>query len=77
MISSALRVLVATPNVNLYKKRANLLGRFGYPHVIYSGEPNTTIKLVIRDSQKKPVNTGQISLTEFFGYSTIENVTNG
>ena len=38
---------------------------------------NTTIKLVIRDSQKKPVNTGQISLTEFFGYSTIENVTNG
>ena len=45
MISSALRVLVATPNVNLYKKIANLLGRFGYPHVIYSGEPNTTIKL--------------------------------
>lgn len=49
MISSALRVLVATPNVNLYNKIANLLGRFGYPHVIYSGEPNTTIKLVLNE----------------------------
>ncbi|WP_288652860.1 hypothetical protein [uncultured Methanosphaera sp.] len=61
-----------TKSVNIVKERISM-----DIYTLSTLTTNTTIKLVIRDSQKKPVNTGQISLTEFFGYSTIENVTNG
>ena len=61
-----------TKSVNIVKERISM-----DIYTLSTLTTNTTIKLVIRDSQKKPVNTGQISLTEIFGYSTIENVTNG
>ena len=61
-----------TKSVNIVKERISM-----DIYTLSTLTTNTTIKLVIRDSQKKPVNTGQISLTELFGYSTIENVTNG
>lgn len=61
-----------TKSVNIVKERISM-----DIYTLSTLTTNTTIKLVISDSQKKPVNTGQISLTEFFGYSTIENVTNG
>ena len=49
MISSALRILVATPNIDLYNKITSLLSRYGFSLIIYSGDVNTTIKLALNE----------------------------
>lgn len=49
MITSALRILVATPNIDLYNKITSLLNRHGYSLIIYSGDVNTTIKLALNE----------------------------